>query len=81
MTYLTRTVGISEINILHDAYVSIEVIDYAAALLQSRSYGKREISSDFGIVISGVSPSLVLAFSHQTKMAAPMKADDSEYSN
>jgi hypothetical protein len=55
------------------------------------SYGKREISSDFrlrtshfevqtsdfGIVISGFSPSLVLAYSHQTKIAAPMKADDS----
>ena len=44
-----RTVGISEISILHDAYVSIEVIDYAAALPQSRSYGKREVSSDFGL--------------------------------
>ena len=47
-----RTVGISEISILHDAYVSIEVIDYAAALLQSRSYGKREVSSDFTLQIS-----------------------------
>ena len=34
-------------------------------------------TSDFGIVISGFSPSLVLAFSHQTKIAAPTKADDS----